>query len=322
MKYLPAEVIFILTAFTSTFNYNWMWKKKCRRGLKSECECRERAENIVPLVAMARIGEGALWRKKKFYPRIIFFLCSWLKCIFLFFFIIIITKRRSWKCLWVSLIGVGIPQYKNSLHTYVPPPPPRSTELEKIPWSSTPPGGGGGVLPLLKVVGTCGWTGYDFPVINIGTGYLNRPNWLLVGYSVYHRVASQATIFMTGPRSRHVQRRCVRGGTTEFGGRDALFFFLDQFRANYHSCYAIGYFVVFQLPCGRDVIVTHLRLRLFSKSSQLNKKKNKKNHYHKDYQTSAYIHSYIHVCMLRRNKAVTVFIIIIPNVFLLLFVDS
>ena len=30
-----------------------------------------------------------------------------------------------------------------------------------------------------------------FTVINIGTGYLNRPNWLLAGYSVYHRVASQ-----------------------------------------------------------------------------------------------------------------------------------
>ena len=51
--------------------------------------------------------------------------------------------------------------------------------------------GGGGALPLLKVVGTCRWTGYDFSVINIGTGYLNRPNWLLAGYSVYHRVASQ-----------------------------------------------------------------------------------------------------------------------------------
>ena len=30
---------------------------------------------------------------------------------------------------------------------------------------------------LLTVVGTCRWTGYDFPVID--TGYLNRPNWLL-----------------------------------------------------------------------------------------------------------------------------------------------
>ena len=81
------------------------------------------------------------------------------------------------------------------------------------------PGGGGGVLPLLKVVGTCRWTGYEFPVITIGTGYLNRPNWLLAGYSVYHRVASmptmpdsQPTMFMTGPLSRH-QRRCVRDAT-------------------------------------------------------------------------------------------------------------
>ena len=72
--------------------------------------------------------------------------------------------------------------------------------------------GGGGALPLLTVVGTCRWTGYDFPVITIDTGYLNRPNWLLAGYSVYHRVASQPTMFMTGPRSRH-QRRCVRDAT-------------------------------------------------------------------------------------------------------------
>ena len=75
-------------------------------------------------------------------------------------------------------------------------------------------GGGGGALPLLNltVVGTCRWTGYDFPVITIDTGYLNRPNWLLAGYSVYHRVASQPTMFMTGPRSRH-QRRCVPDAT-------------------------------------------------------------------------------------------------------------
>ena len=58
-----------------------------------------------------------------------------------------------------------------------------------------------------------------FTVINIDTGYLNRPNWPLAGYSVYHRVASRAsqpgsqpTMFMTGPRSRH-QRRCVRDAT-------------------------------------------------------------------------------------------------------------
>ena len=54
------------------------------------------------------------------------------------------------------------------------------------------PGEPEGALPLLKVVGTCHWTGYDFH----GHQYwhrvsLNRPNWLLAGYSVYHRVASQ-----------------------------------------------------------------------------------------------------------------------------------
>ena len=47
-------------------------------------------------------------------------------------------------------------------------------------------------------------------------GYLNRPNWLLAGYCVYHRVASQPgsqpTMCMSGPRSRH-QRRCVRDAT-------------------------------------------------------------------------------------------------------------
>ena len=73
-------------------------------------------------------------------------------------------------------------------------------------------GGGGGGTSILTVSGT----GYDFPVITIDTGYLNRPNWLLAGYSIYHRVASQPgsqpTMFMSGPRSRH-QRRCVRDAT-------------------------------------------------------------------------------------------------------------
>ena len=74
---------------------------------------------------------------------------------------------------------------------------------------------GGGGTSILTVTGTCRWTGCDFAVINIGTGYLNRPNWLLAGYSVYHRVASRAsqpTMFMTGPRSRH-QRPRVRDAT-------------------------------------------------------------------------------------------------------------
>ena len=71
---------------------------------------------------------------------------------------------------------------------------------------------GGGLFHYWRWWGTCRWTGYDFPVITIDTGYLNRPNWLLAGYSVYHMVASQPTIFMTGPRSRH-HRRCVRDAT-------------------------------------------------------------------------------------------------------------
>ena len=94
------------------------------------------------------------------------------------------------------------------------------------------PGGGGGTV-ILTVTGTCRWTGYAiFTVIHIGTGYLNRPNWLLAGYSVYNRVASRAfprgpspqclwqahdlgtsdcacgtTMFMTGPRDRCQRRR-------------------------------------------------------------------------------------------------------------------
>ena len=53
------------------------------------------------------------------------------------------------------------------------------------------PGGGGGGTSILTVTGTCRWTWYDFPVIAVDTGYLNRPNWLLAGYSVHRRVASQ-----------------------------------------------------------------------------------------------------------------------------------
>ena len=68
-----------------------------------------------------------------------------------------------------------------------------------------------------------------FTVINIDTGYLNRPNWLLAGYSVYHRVASRAsqpgsqpTMFMTGPRTRHQRatRRCVRDAQCLWQARD------------------------------------------------------------------------------------------------------
>ena len=71
----------------------------------------------------------------------------------------------------------------------------------------------------IDVSGTCRWTGYDFPVITIDTGYLNRPNWLLAGYSVYYRVASQPgsqpTMFMSGPRSRPAPGT-VRAGRNRF----------------------------------------------------------------------------------------------------------
>ena len=76
--------------------------------------------------------------------------------------------------------------------------------------------GGGGAPPLLKVIGTCRWTGYDFAghqywhrvsnrpnvVITIETGYQNRPSWLwrttsfITGYRMpivfYDRPAIQA----------------------------------------------------------------------------------------------------------------------------------
>ena len=78
--------------------------------------------------------------------------------------------------------------------------------------------GGGGGTSILKVTGTCRWTGYDFAVINIGTGYLNRPNWLLADYSVYHRVASQGfpagfpahNVYDRPAISAPATRRCVR----------------------------------------------------------------------------------------------------------------
>ena len=48
-----------------------------------------------------------------------------------------------------------------------------------------PPGGGGGAL-LLKVSGTCRWTGYDFAIIAIKTGCLIQPNhWHRVSKSAY-----------------------------------------------------------------------------------------------------------------------------------------
>ena len=48
---------------------------------------------------------------------------------------------------------------------------PSETDIASLVALNTPGGGGGGTS-ILKVTGTCRWTGYDFAVINIGTGYL------------------------------------------------------------------------------------------------------------------------------------------------------
>ena len=108
--------------------------------------------------------------------------------------------------------------------TLPPPPPPR------------------GALPYWRWRGRAAGQGMIFTVIHIDTGYLNRPNWLLAGYSVYHRAASRAsagfpahnvydrlaisapasngacgiTMFMTGPRSRHHAATTARAGRNIF----------------------------------------------------------------------------------------------------------
>ena len=113
-------------------------------------------------------------------------------------------------------------------------------DLNPIPNPPPPPRGGGGGTSILTVTGTCPWTGYIFTVIHIGTAYLNRPNWLLAGYSVYHSVASRlpspqclwqarnlgtsdgacgTTLFMTGPRS-------PRSGTSD-GARGTQQIFMN-----------------------------------------------------------------------------------------------
>ena len=79
---------------------------------------------------------------------------------------------------------------------------PSQGRIQDFHWVG--PGGGGGHLHIegdgdvpLDRVWFCGhqyWHRVScgpLAVINIGKWYLNRPNWLLAGYSVYHRVASQ-----------------------------------------------------------------------------------------------------------------------------------
>ena len=77
------------------------------------------------------------------------------------------------------------PRYNEVLGT-----PMKITLLYQV---SYPGGGGGGGTSIIDgggnvhAAGQGRTTGYDFPVITIETGYLNRPNWLL-----------RATPFITG----------------------------------------------------------------------------------------------------------------------------
>ena len=130
-------------------------------------------------------------------------------------------------------------------------PPPWMSNVKRLhaimsKQTQTPGGGGGGALPYWRWRGRvrAAGQGMIFTVIHIGTGYLNRPNWLLAGYSVYHRVASRlpsrfpspqclwqarnlgtsdgacgTTMFMTGPRS-------PRSGTSD-GARGTQQIFMN-----------------------------------------------------------------------------------------------
>ena len=64
-----------------------------------------------------------------------------------------------------------------------------------------------------------------FTVINIGTGYLNRPNWLLVGYSVYYRVASHAGLPSRVPRPAQnvYDRAAISAPATVRAGRPRVY---------------------------------------------------------------------------------------------------
>ena len=92
---------------------------------------------------------------------------------------------------------------------------------------------GGGGTSILTVSGTCRWTGYDFPVITIDTGYLNRPNWLLAGYSVYHRVVSHAAGFPA--HNVYVRPANSASATVRAGRNRFLWMYNDHTQQNRQS---------------------------------------------------------------------------------------
>ena len=61
-----------------------------------------------------------------------------------------------------------------------------ATERGRVWEGVSPSHAGGGGTSILKVSGTCRWTGYDFAIIAIKTGCLNQPNhWHRVSKSAY-----------------------------------------------------------------------------------------------------------------------------------------
>ena len=98
---------------------------------------------------------------------------------------------RQWGCIVPLPKGTVLPLPADSVESG---PGPHS------PWSY--PGGGGGGTSILKVTGTCRWTGYDFAVINISTGYLvalfrssilaQGILWPSCAHQYWHRVSKSA----------------------------------------------------------------------------------------------------------------------------------
>ena len=146
----------------------------------------------------------------------------------LFSFFCLSTQSRA----VMMIIIPRLPHYGNNFGTKCCG---RKKNVSKSPPPPPPPPGGGGTS-ILKVSGTCRWTGYDFAIIAIKTGCLNQPNhwhrvsksaYLATGtdYSVYHRVAFPPTMFMTGPRSRHRRNASVRAGPVF--QRSLIFFLMN-----------------------------------------------------------------------------------------------
>ena len=85
-------------------------------------------------------------------------------------------------------------------------------------------GGGGGALPYWRWRGRAAGQGMILrSSILAQTDYLNRPNWLLAGYSVYHRVASQ------GFTAHNVYDRPAISATVQYCDRVCIWTFLVRY---------------------------------------------------------------------------------------------